>query len=206
MKHFALLFLMLLSVVLPAQGWGSDDAHQSTQDRIVGGLLDVGGRAASRYLDKKFGGKEELPAAATPADGPAAGATPEKRTWRERGGDMLQAFVSRSAEEMGNETLGNWLAHALKDAVDVLLVEYKEQYKAEGRAYAKELGDKMLERVRNDPKISSSITTLQVLCWCVIAYLTLVTLIMLFSLLRLRRANGRLLAAIDELRRERAEK
>ncbi len=64
----------------------------------------------------------------------------------------------------------------------------------------------MLERVREDPEISASITSLQVLCWCVIGYLSLVTLIMLACLLYLKRANGRLLAAINELRRERAAK
>ncbi len=163
---------------------------------------------------------EPVPTApAAPADAPAPAAVPvpaavaaptppppaeaAERDWTDRGSEMLGAFASRAAAEMRNEPLGRMLGNALKDALDVLLDEYKEQYKAEGRAYAKELGDKMVERVREDPEISSSISALKLLCWGVIGYLTLVTLVMLGCLLHLRRTNARLLA---EVRRMAGEK
>ncbi len=203
MKQFFLSALLLLACLLPAHAQApapQAEPGRSVGETVVDGLLQIGGQALDRYLEREIG----EPPAARPEAGTHAvpGGEPSERTWRERSGDMFKSFLAKSAEEMGEEPLGRWLAHALKQALDVLLDEYKEQYKAEGRAYAQELGDKMLERVREDPKISSSITTVQVLCWCVIAYLTLVTIVMLFCLLHLKRANSRLLAAVEALGRK----
>jgi CHASE3 domain sensor protein len=94
------------------------------------------------------------------------------------------------------------MAFSLKAALDVIIDEYKEQYKDEGRRYAKELGDKLVERVREDPEIRDSITALQALCWSVIAYLSLVTLIVFFSLIAITRGNRRLRKKFDELQRK----
>ncbi len=206
MKHFFLSACLLLTCLLPAMGQGAapqqEEPRRKVGEVVVDGLLQLGGKALNNYLEREIG----TPQVAQPAATDAAAAPDEPRTWRERGSDMFKSFLAKSVEEMGNEPLGRWLAHALKQALDVLLDEYKDQYKAEGRAYAQELGDKMLERVREDPKISSSITSLQILCWCVIGYLTLVTLIMLFSLLYLKRANGRLMATVEALSRKLAAK
>ncbi len=204
MKRLMFILCLLAGLVLPAPAQeAAAPVPEAPKGGLVKKLLKAGGRAATDYLDRKLDAKA---ARDEPAATPAAEGTPQKRTWRERGGDMFQSFLAKSAEEMGEEPLARWLAHALKQALDVLLEDYKAQYKEEGRAYAKELGEKMVERVREDPKISASITSVQVLCWCVIAYLTLVTLIMLTCLLCLKRANGRLLAAIEELRSRPAAK
>ncbi len=87
---------------------------------------------------------------------------------------------------------------SFKQTLDALLEGYKE----DGRAYAREVGDIVVERVVRDPEISSTITSLRALCWWVIAYLTLVTIIMLSCLVYLKRANARLLATVEQMCRE----
>ncbi len=81
--------------------------------------------------------------------------------------------------------------------LDVVLAEYKEA----GRAYARELGDLLIERVRKDEQIQSSVRTVQMLCWGVIIYLTVVTLVMLFSLLHIQKINRQLLRDVQELQK-----
>lgn len=67
-----------------------------------------------------------------------------------------------------------------------LVNEWKEEYKQEGRQYARELGDIMVERVAEDKKISETLTSVRRLCYAVIAYLTAVTLLILFFFWRIR--------------------
>ena len=126
----------------------------------------------------------------------------KKRKWWERGVEMAEAFTETAVEEFGEGDLSHTLAFSMKDAMDVIIDEYKDQYKEEGRLYAKELGDKLVERVREDPKIRDSITALQALCWSVIAYLSLVTLIVFFSLIRITSGNRKLRKQFDELQRK----
>ncbi len=87
------------------------------------------------------------------------------------------------------------LAGTVRQAMDGVLEEYKQ----EGRAYAREVGDIVVQRVTTDPEIHSALTSVRTLCWVVIAYLTLVTLIMLGCLVYLRQANARLLARVEEI-------
>ncbi len=98
-------------------------------------------------------------------------------------------------------SFGQMLTSSLKPALDGLIDEYKEQYKAEGRAYAREVGDIVVTRVVQDPEINATITSLRTLCWVVIGYLTLVTLIMLGCLVYLKNANARLLAEVKRMAR-----
>lgn len=113
---------------------------------------------------------------------------------------MLGNLVTGSVDGLGEKPLSQVLAEAAKNAMDTLINEYKEQYKQEGREYAREVGDKIVGRVLKDPKIEGTIYSLQALCWGVIAYLTLVTLIVVFCLMHLKRTNVKLLAAVEELK------
>ncbi len=88
----------------------------------------------------------------------------------------------------------------IRQSVDGLINEYKEEYKEEGRAYARELGEIVVERVRKDPEITSTITSIRMLCWFVVGYLTLVTLIMLACLVYLKHAHARLLEEVRSMR------
>lgn len=79
-----------------------------------------------------------------------------------------------------------------------VLDEFKEAYKQEGREYAQELGDIVVERLVRDKKVNSALTSVRNLCYAVIAYLTLVTVLILFFFSRIMSAIGKLR---EELRR-----
>lgn len=113
-----------------------------------------------------------------------------KRSWRERGKDLMGALLSPGEE--GAE------ADSRQGGVTQILSGYKERYKEEGRAYARELGDQIAERIRRNPQISSTLTTVQILCWVVIVYLTLVTILIVFAMYRMRRDNERILALLKK--------
>lgn len=166
-------------------------AQSTTEERVIDGLLRLGQGAIERHLDKRT---EE---AARAADSPPA--EPKKRTWTDRGVDMVGTFIGTAADELGKRSTSEVLAFSLKDSMDVIIDEYKEQYKKEGREYAKELGDRMVERVRQDPKISSTLTALELLCWAIVIYLTLVTIFVFFAFVTLRRGNRKLRERFDAL-------
>ncbi len=144
------------------------------EEALLNGLFGLGVRALGAQVEK-------TPSAAEASSGNAAAPTATK--------------VSQPMP------FGQMLTSSLKPALDGLIDEYKEQYKAEGRAYAREVGDIVVERVVRDPEINSTITSLRTLCWFVVGYLTLVTLIMLGCLVYLKRANAQLLAHVEELAR-----
>lgn len=118
----------------------------------------------------------------------AAGDDGGKRSWRDRGKELMGALLSPNEEGA--------LGASLQEGFTQILDEYKEQYKEEGRAYARELGDQIAERIRKNPEISSTLTTVQILSWVVIAYLTLVTLLIVCTMYRMRRDNERILALL----------
>lgn len=120
----------------------------------------------------------------------AAGRDGGKRSWRERGKDLMGALLSPG--EGGAE------AASRQGGVTQILSGYKEQYKEEGRAYARELGDQIAERIRRNPQISTTLATVQILCWVVIVYLTLVTILIVFAMYRMRRDNERILALLKK--------
>lgn len=74
-----------------------------------------------------------------------------------------------------------------------LLDEWKESAKQEGRAYARELGDIMVERAVQDKKIAQALDSVRRLCYAVIAYLTGVTLLIIFLFCRIKTALNKLL-------------
>lgn len=190
MKRF-LILLLALAMALPSASRADADSG-----KIVNGLLSIGIEAIRAEQQRRA---DKRAAAGEKATEPSEEAPAERRTWKDRGKNMLGAFAARYKDDSGDVSQGQLVGLAFKDALDVVVDEYKEQYKKEGREYAKELGDKLVERVREDPKISASITSVQILCWVTIAYLTVVTLIMLFSLLRLKRINGQLMKKLDQI-------
>ena len=174
-------------------------------DKVVDGLLKLGQGVLEHEMDKreaKEAARAKKEAEKTPPQTAAAEEAADKKkklTLKDRTLDMLGSFGTTAADEFGDKSLSEVLAFSLKDSLDVLIDEYKEEYKEEGREYAKELGDKLVERVREDPKIRDSITALQALCWSVIGYLSLVTLIVFFSLISITRGNRRLRKQFDAL-------
>ena len=90
----------------------------------------------------------------------------------------------------------------LVDSLEKSIGDIKEQYKEEGRAYARELADMLAERIVHSPRIQSTITTIQALCWAIIAYLVLVSLVLLVSMQRLRINSRHILEQLNELKQK----
>ena len=190
MRALCVLIAMALGVLSPVQ------AASETTDRVIHGLLRLGQGALENELERReTASKAEAEAAARTTQ-------PKERTWSDRGADMVGTFIGTAADELGKRSTSEVLAFSLKDSMDVLIDEYKEQYKKEGRQYAKELGDRMVERVKEDPKISSALTAIQVLCWSIIVYLSLVTVFVFSSFVSLRRGNKSLRRSFEELRKK----
>lgn len=72
------------------------------------------------------------------------------------------------------------------------LGDLKESYKAEGRAYAKELGGIMTERILADRKVNDTLDSVRYMCWGIILYLTLISLLLFGTLYRLRNIMERM--------------
>ncbi len=179
MKYMATLILAL-GLMLPSHAGEREDA-------LISGLLGLGARA--------------LETSAPPA--PQEPSKPARTSPREVAGEALAALAAApgTAAAGAQQSLGKALTASLKPALEDWAEEYREKLKAEGREYARELGDMVVERVVRDPEIHASITSLRTLCWVVVGYLTLVTLIMLACLVYLRHANARLLAEVRKLAR-----
>ena len=92
-----------------------------------------------------------------------------------------------------SSSFGDSLVLTLRGATDSLLDAYKE----EGREYAREVGDVITQRMLENEKVNSTLDSVRYLCWGVVAYLTVVTLLMLLLLLRLRVLYARLTEKID---------
>lgn len=115
------------------------------------------------------------------------------------GRDMLGSLLPGKESGQGWQPFSEVVDGAVmrfENAIDA----YKEKCKEEGREYTRELVDIIVTRVLNDPKIERTIYSFQALCLGVIAYLTLVTLVVMSSLMRIARSNRRILAELEALR------
>lgn len=78
------------------------------------------------------------------------------------------------------------------DIIRQELNEVKEAYKEEGRAYARELGDTMMERAMANKKVDKTLDSVRALCWGVVAYITVVSLLLFGMMLRIQSLLGKL--------------
>lgn len=185
-----------------------DAALRRGLERAADGLIDRALEEVEGFRGRREAGANEVPGLAPlPSDEgePGVASSPSgegRRNWRDRGRDMLNTALGELLDRRSGESLSEWVARVVRETVDVILDEYLAYFKAEGRAYAKELGDQFVERVREDEKISRALFSVQALCWAVIAYLTLVTLLMLYWARRSSRRQELLLRELRELRRE----
>lgn len=200
MRHLMLIVMLAVGMVSVAQGAGE------VRERVVNGLLEFGHRKLEQVLEKraaKAEAKAQKKAQEQAAAAGQAGETegePKPRTWRDRGREMLGAFVGTAIDGIRGEGSANEvLGLSLKGTLDVVINEYKEQYKKEGREYARELGDRMVERVKADPKISRTLTAIEALCWGIVGYLSFVTLFVFFALFMVLRGQKKLRRGYDDL-------
>lgn len=111
------------------------------------------------------------------------------------GGQLAVEHTQSQQQNNGQTSFGDKLVLTLRGATDSLL----ESYKAEGREYAREVGDVITQRMLENEKVNNTLDSVRYLCWGVVAYLTVVTLLMLVLLLRLRVLYTRL---TTELKKE----
>lgn len=93
------------------------------------------------------------------------------------------------------------LTAAMREVVAETLEAVKEQYKEEGRVYARQLGDALAERIVQNPKVQGALFMVKTLAWAVMIYLTVVTLLLLICLRKLYVGNHRILELLEERRR-----
>lgn len=79
-------------------------------------------------------------------------------------------------------SMGEQLMLGLRGSMEALL----DSYKKEGREYARELGGIVTQQIMEDKKINDTLDSMRIFCWAVIIYLTVISLIVLYLLLRLR--------------------
>ncbi len=180
-KFFAMLLaLLMLGLVQPG-------AANERTDALLDGLMDIGGRALQAQAERRQAKRAE-------EQGADAGKEPDA--------GLPAAPAAGDASPLQQALTGSF-----RQSLDGIVGEYKEKYKEEGRAYARELGDIIVERVNTDSKIGEllartreTLDTVEALCWSVIAYLTLVTLTIVVSLLYIKRSNAHILAEMRGLR------
>lgn len=111
-------------------------------------------------------------------------------------GGLIQSVTSTpqpTAPQQESRSIGDHLALTLRGATDSLLEAYKE----EGREYAREVGDVITQRMPENEKVNSTLDSVRFLCWGVVVYLTIVTLLVLVMLLRLRVLYARIMAELQ---------
>ena len=113
--------MLILAMVMGMSG--VVQAGSETADRVIHGLLRLGQGALENELERREAESEAK------AEAAAQATEPEKRTWGDRGADMVGTFLGTAADELGKRSTSEVLAFSLKDSMDVLIDEYKEQYK-----------------------------------------------------------------------------
>lgn len=213
MKRFLFTVCMGLAVVSPAPA-----QQDSTGGKVMDALLQVGGQLLENQA-QRLEADETKSTATRKIGGAVLGgaaklAENQRQKRAEKAGDQMppppaaptrgQAVLQGAVDGLladRNTGLGDMMAHAAKGAVDTLMEEYKQQYKQEGREYAKELGNIITERMLQNKRIDDTITSVQALCWGVVIYLSFVTLLIFFWLWRMSSLHREMRDAIDDLRK-----
>lgn len=182
-----------------------------TSGDVANAALRIGARLLESQLEKRRAAAEEKAAATQSAEAPAAVAE-ERPSASERVSDKLKrgagaalgTLVNGVGEHLVAEPISDWLPRLLREMADKVVNEFKEQYKQEGREYAKELGTLVTERVLASKRIRSTLITVKILCWSVVAYLSVISIIIFFWLWRVKSRTERLFKLCEELLREKS--
>ena len=114
-------------------------------------------------------------------------------------GDLLQVKQETSTQtapqKQDESSFGEQMSLMVRAATAPMLESFKE----EGRKYAKELGDIVTRQIKEDKKINQTLDSLRIFCWAVVAYLTIVTALVIYLLLRLRVLHTKLMKAVNKL-------
>lgn len=116
-----------------------------------------------------------------------------------------QRVASKNANEGENRGLSalapqSMFVDIVKATLKETLNEVKEHYKEEGKVYARQLGDNLVEPIMNHHKVQSTLLMVKTIAWILGIYLTLVTLLLMVMMRKLLDTNKRVLAMLEERR------
>lgn len=180
------VFSLLLGLLVPFVALGQDSAAPSKTERIVGGLLDFGAAVMKQRAEKKQEDARKAEAEAETSSGTMT-----------QLGKSVGVLVNGMRDP---QYLAEKVASVIRETGEVVLREYLEEYKAEGRAYTRELANIITERIINHEKVASTLHSIWMLCWGVVIYLSVITLLIFYMLWRMKCSNERVLKVIEELR------
>ena len=182
-------YLCFLFVFVTCAGV-AQETDASRTERIVGGLLDFGSSIMKQRAEKKQ-------AQQSPADEAAATPETQEPNTMEKLGKSVGVLVQGMTDPA---YLAKTLGAALKETTELTLRDYLNRYKDEGREYARELANIMTEKIVNHEKVSSVLDSIRMLCWGVVVYLTIISILIFIMLWRMKSINERVLRAIEDLK------
>lgn len=182
-------YLCFLFVFVTCAGV-AQETDASRTERIVGGLLDFGSAIMKQRAEKKQ-------AQQSPADEAAATPETQEPNTMEKLGKSVGVLVQGMTDPA---YLAKTLGAALKETTELTLRDYLNRYKDEGREYARELANIITEKIVNHEKVSSVLDSIRMLCWGVVVYLTIISILIFIMLWRMKSINERVLRAIEDLK------
>lgn len=185
------LCLCVLFIALACAGVAQDSAPSKTE-RIVGGLLDFGSAIMKQRTEKKQAQQQ-------PADEADAASETEDANAMEKLGKSVGVLVQGMTDPA---YLAHQLGGVLRETTELTLRDYLNRYKDEGKEYARELANIITERIVNHEKIAAVLDSVRMLCWGVVIYLTIISILIFAMLWRMKRTNDRVLAAVEELKKK----
>ena len=114
-------------------------------------------------------------------------------------GGLLQVITEPQQETTAQASPQRQNEPSFGEQLALIASAATEGFKEEGRKYARELGDIVTQQIKEDKKINETLDSLRIFCWAVVAYLTIVTALVIYLLLRLRVLHSRLMQAVQKL-------
>lgn len=182
--------LCFLLVAMSCIG-GAQDETPSKTERIVGGLFDFGSAIMKQRAEKKQAQQQ------APVDEATAPSEPQEADTMEKLGKSVGVLVQGMTDP---SYLAKQLGVVLKETTELTLRDYLNRYKDEGREYARELANIITEKIVNHEKVASVLDSVRMLCWGVVIYLTIISILIFAMLWRMKSINERVLRAIEELK------
>ena len=169
----------------------AQESDSSRTERIVGGLLDFGSAIMKQRAEKKQAQQQP------PVDEAAAASETQEDGTMEKLGKSVGVLVQGMTDPA---YLAKQLGGVLKETTELTLRDYLNRYKDEGREYARELANVITEKIVNHEKVATVLDSVRMLCWGVVIYLTIISILIFAMLWRMKSINERVLRAIEELK------
>lgn len=215
LRSAGMALLLLMAPVAAQESLGASSEARSevrtetTEERLQragGALLNLALDQLSERRNEKAGARSAQESGVDAGGEPSVENAPVRDSgrppkWSRMRDRMIDSLISESLDVQPGETPSDWLARVLRETLDIVVHDYNEYFKNEGRAFARELSENFVNRVREDEKISAALFSVQLLCWGVIIYLTLVTLAMLVYVRLITSRQKQLMQAFTAMRK-----